>query len=87
MRADRGAYPAKLAELETAGFFVRLPAVDGWANAWTYSTGPNGFTLVSLGEDGRAGPPPPQPWISGSHVCDLVMMNGQFTQVPGERAQ
>lgn len=87
MQADRGAYPANLAELETAGFFVSLPAVDGWGNAWDYSTGPNGFTLVSLGEDGRAGPPPPQPWTSGSHACDLVMSNGVFTQAPGERAQ
>ena len=85
MRADRGAYPENLAELETAGFFVRVPAVDGWGNAWSYSTGPNGFTLVSLGEDGRAGPPPPQPWTGGSHACDLVMTNGQFTQAPTSR--
>ena len=85
MRADRGAYPENLAELETAGFFVRVPAIDGWGNAWNYSTGPNGFTLVSLGEDGRAGPPPPQPWTGGSHACDLVMTNGQFTQAPGAR--
>lgn len=85
MQADRGAYPATLAELETAGYFVRVPTVDGWGNAFAYSTGPNGFTLVSLGEDGRAGPPPPQPWTNGSHACDLVMTNGVFTQVPATR--
>jgi type II secretory pathway pseudopilin PulG len=87
MRADSGAYPANLADLEASGFLARVPAVDGWGNAWSYTAGPNGFTLVSLGEDGRAGPAPPQPWTGGSHACDLVMTNGQFTQAPSERAQ
>ena len=44
-----------------------------------------GLTLVALLVG--CGPPPPEPWTHGSHACDLVMTNGQFTQAPSERAQ
>jgi len=86
MRADKGSYPANLAELEAEGYLVIVPPNDGWGNAWTYTTGSaSGFTLVSLGSDAAAGPMPPQPWTTGSYACDLVMKNGQMTQAPAGR--
>ena len=81
--ADNGAYPASLAELEAGGHLVRVPTADAWGTVWAYSTGADGYTLVSLGSDGRAGPAPPSPWRSGSYESDLIMKNGQLTQVPG----
>lgn len=85
MQADTGRPPANLAALEAGGYLETVPAADGWGNAFTYTTGPDGFELRSLGSDGRAGPPPPQPWTGGSYACDLIMANGQLTQAPAQR--
>ena len=81
--ADTGEYPANLAKLQERGYFVRVPAADAWGGAWTYTTGRDGYQLVSLGADGRAGPAPPSPWTSGSYESDLILKNGQLTQAPG----
>ena len=85
MQADSGDLPTSLAGLVAGGYLVTVPTTDGWGNALVYMTSSSGFELHSLGSDGRAGPAPPQPWTSGSHACDLIMTNGQFTQAPSSR--
>jgi len=82
MQADTGSPPTTLIDLQVKGYLQRVPTTDGWGNAWAYSTGRSSFELHSLGSDGRVGPAPPQPWTGGSHACDLIMVNGQFTQAP-----
>jgi hypothetical protein len=85
MQVDTGAYPQELSELHDGGYLALVPATDGWRNAWVYETEEDGYTLTSLGADGRPGPAPPSPWISGAYDCDLVLTNGQITQGPSGR--
>jgi hypothetical protein len=85
MQADTGSYPAMLSALQDAGRLAVAPTADAWGNAWSYETTDTGFELRSLGADGRPGPPPPDPWSGGSYACDLVMVNGVFTQAPATR--
>jgi hypothetical protein len=85
MQVDTGAYPQELAELERGGYLELVPETDGWGNGWVYAVGPNGYTLTSLGADGRPGPGPPSPWITGAYDCDLLLTNGQITQGPTGR--
>ena len=82
MQADTGRPPGALAALQDGRYLALVPMVDGWGNAWTYTVGRDGFSLTSMGSDGRAGPDPPTPWGGGSYACDLVMRNGQMTQAP-----
>ena len=85
MQADSGSLPATLAELQAGGYLVQVPAGDGWGTAWVYTMGRDGFTLTSLGSDGRAGPAPPVDWRSGAYDADIVLRNGQFVQAPAGR--
>jgi hypothetical protein len=82
MQAETGAPPESLQALQEAGYMERVPTADGWGNAFVYMTGRDGWEIVSLGEDGSAGPPPPQPWTGGSYACDLRLVNGQIIQAP-----
>lgn len=84
-QADTGSLPGRLAELQEGGYLVRVPAGDGWGTPWAYTTGRDGFTLTSLGSDGRAGPAPPSPWATGAYDADIVLRNGQFVQAPSGR--
>ncbi len=85
MRADTGSYAGSLADLEDGGYLEKVPAADGWGNGFVYVMGSGSFELTSLGADGAAGPTPPSPWTGGSHVCDLIMLNGQIVQAPASR--
>jgi len=85
MQVDTGAYPQEFVELERGGYLTLVPPADAWGNAWIYETGPDSFTLTSLGADGQPGPAPPTPWTSGAYDCDLVLTNGQITQGPAGR--
>jgi type II secretory pathway pseudopilin PulG len=85
MRADTGRYAPTLAALESGGYMEKVPPADGWGTAWIYATGARGFTLTSLGSDGRPGPEAPSPWTAWAYPCDLVMENGQLTQAPTGR--
>ncbi len=85
MQADTGSTPGGLAELQEGGYFVQVPAHDGWGGAWTYTIDRDGFTLTSFGSDGRAGPAPPSSWTTGAYDADIVLRNGQFVQAPAGR--
>jgi hypothetical protein len=85
MQADTGAPPSSFAALEAGGYLASVPANDGWGNPFVYVAGRTEYEITSLGSDGRAGPAAPQPWISGSYACDLVLHNGEFTQAPSGR--
>lgn len=85
MRADTGAHPQTLVELERGRYLALVPSTDAWGNAWVYEAGEDGYTLASLGADGRPGPAPPVPWTTGAYDCDLVLINGQVTQGPSGR--
>ena len=85
MQVDTGAYPEELVELEHGGYLALVPKADGWGFAWIYTAAAGGYTLTSLGADGRPGPAPPSPWTAGAYDCDLVLTNGQITQGPSGR--
>ena len=85
MQVDTGAYPQALVELERGGYLVLVPPADAWGNAWVFETAADGYTLTSLGADGRPGPAPPSPWTTGAYDCDLVLTNGQMTHRPTGR--
>lgn len=85
MRVDTGRWAASLDELVSGGHLARAPDRDGWGNVWDYTVEGSGYTLVSHGSDGRPGPAPPADWSGAPYEPDLVLHDGQFTQVPSGR--
>lgn len=73
---DRGGYPLGSSIDQATAVLVPtyLPGavtVDNWGNTLLYQSDGRSFTLTSPGADGRAG-----------SADDLVMTDGQFTQLP-----
>ena len=84
---DQGAYPAaadmrELAEILSPAHIMSCPQVDGWGNALGFersSTG--GYLLRSRGKDGV----PEiefQGGSTGDYDCDIILVDGEFTQWP-----
>jgi len=53
--------------------------------AWVYATGPDTYTISSMGSDGAPGPVPSQPWTDEPFDRDIVLRDGRFTQAPTGR--
>ena len=73
---DRGGYPPGTSIQEATAALVPafLPSavtVDAWGNTLAYRSDTRSFTLASPGADGRIG-----------SADDMVMNDGQFTQLP-----
>ena len=87
MLEDAGQYAWALADLQAGGYMSIAAFDDGWDNAMVYtvSEDQSTYTITSLGSDGAAGPPPPEPWINSPYDSDLVLTDGQFTQAPAGR--
>jgi type II secretion system (T2SS) protein G len=73
---DRGGYPQGNAIQEATAALVPafLPSaapVDAWGNTFVYRSDGRTYTLASPGADGRSG-----------NADDMVMTDGQFTQLP-----
>ena len=54
-RADRGTYPATVAELVAEGFLDAPSATDPWGNPWILDTSSGQLTVTSYGADGAPG--------------------------------
>ena len=77
-------YAASLADL-WPDYMDPVPPLDRWGFAWSYSGAADDYTLSSLGADGAAGPPPPDPWYAEPFAPDLIVENGSFSQAPSAR--
>ena len=78
---DRGGYPPGTSIQEATAALVPafLPSavtVDAWGNTLAYRSDTRSFTLASPGADGRIG-----------SADDMVMTDGQFTQLPSPGSQ
>lgn len=78
---DRGGYPRGNAVQEMTAALVPafLPSaapVDAWGNEFVYRSDGGSYTLTSPGADGRVG-----------DADDMVMTDGQFTQIPAPTGQ
>jgi type II secretion system (T2SS) protein G len=78
---DRGGYPQGngIQEMTAALVPAFLPSaapVDAWGNSFVYRSDGRNYTLTSPGADGRTG-----------DADDMVMTDGQFTQLPAPTAR
>lgn len=61
------------------------PQLDGWGNAWDYTSDGQTYTIRSFGRDGVNGPGAPRvkeaidPTDPNRHDYDVVLANGQFS--------
>jgi general secretion pathway protein G len=85
MRVETGSYANSLAELANRGYLTVALANDGWDNPFIYQQAVDGYTITSLGSDGRPGPEAPTPWINDPYDPDLILSSGEFVQAPTGR--
>lgn len=78
---DNGAYADDYEDL-TPYYLGVLPPIDRWGFAWEYAYVDEVYTLSSQGADGVSGPAAPAGWDGDPFECDLIVMNGTFTQAP-----
>ncbi|HJO02746.1 MAG TPA: hypothetical protein QGG47_02090 [Acidobacteriota bacterium] len=78
---DTGDYADSFADL-TPYYLGTVPPIDRWGYAWSYEHTDTSYTLSSQGSDGLSGPAAPTGWDGDPFECDLVVMNGTFTQAP-----
>ena len=82
-QVDFNRYANALTDL-SPNYMAVWPANDGGGTPWQYTPSGNqgSFELRSPGKDGAVGPVAPALWLNEPFEADLIMVAGQFTQMP-----
>ena len=82
-KVDSSRYVNALADLQPA-YMNPVVTLDAWGNPYVYTISGNqrNYTLTSNGRDGAAGPGPPVPWFNEPFEPDIILADGEFTQMP-----
>ena len=85
-QVDSSRYVNALADLQPA-YMNPVVTLDAWGNSYVYTISGNqrNYTLTSNGRDGAAGPGPPVPWFNEPFEPDIILTDGEFTQMPASQ--